>query len=72
MSTCLAARNTAAPMVRAYWPGSPQMVAVRNMTAVGRMLSGVWMIRRMGTRQKEAAAAMIAPMPMQPSTTSPT
>ena len=58
MSTILAERNTAAPMVRVYWPGMPQIVAVRNMIATGMMLSGVWMRRRSGSRHTEAATAM--------------
>lgn len=72
MSTILAERNTAAPMVRVYWPGMPQIVAVRNMIATGMMLSGVWMRRRSGSRHTEAATAMADPMAMQPMVTSPT
>ncbi|GEM_PF-2328657 len=72
MSTILAERNTAAPMVRVYWPGMPQIVAVRNMIATGMMLSGVWMRRRSGSRHTEAATAMADPMAIQPMVTSPT
>ena len=72
VSTLLAARKTAAPMVRVYWPGMPQIVAVRNMIAVAMMFSGVWMTRRSGSRHMDAAAAMSTPMAMQPMTTSPT